>query len=106
MNGWKRYIQKCVNRDKTDFATKARMLGLPASAGAPALAATGGRATSATLFDADADADADDDVNADNADTDNPDLSVTLMMAELRPLHSQTVSLLLLLLLKLVLPVM
>ena len=65
-----------------------------------------GRATSATLFDADADADADDDVNADNADTDNPDLSVTLMMAELRPLHSQTVSLLLLLLLKLVLPVM
>ena len=64
------------------------------------------RATSATLFDADADADADDDVNADNADTDNPDLSVTLMMAELRPLHSQTVSLLLLLLLKLVLPVM
>ena len=78
------------------------MLGLPASAGAPALAETGGRATSATLFDADAD----DDVNADNADTDNPDLSVTLMMAELRPLHSQTVSLLLLLLLKLVLPVM
>ena len=65
------------------------------------------RATSATLFDADADADADadDDVNADNADTDNPDLSVTLMMAELRPLHSQTVSLLLLRL-KLVLPVM
>ena len=49
MNGYKRYIQKRVNRDKTDFATKARMLGLPASAGAPALAATGGRATSATL---------------------------------------------------------
>ena len=49
MNGCKRYIQKRINRDKTDFATKARMLGLPASAGAPALAATGGRATSATL---------------------------------------------------------
>ena len=42
MNGRKRYIQKLVNRDKTDFATKARMLGLPASAGAPALAETGG----------------------------------------------------------------
>ena len=34
---------------KTDFVTKARMLGLPASAGAPALVETGGRATSATL---------------------------------------------------------
>ena len=64
-------------------------------------------AVDADDFDADDfDADADNDVNADNADTDNPDLSVTLMMAELHPLHSQTVSLLLLLLLKLVLPVM
>ena len=44
MNGWKRYIQKRVNREKTDFATKARMLGLPASVKAPALAATAGRA--------------------------------------------------------------
>ena len=35
--------QKCVNR-KIDFATKARMLGLPASVKAPALAETGGRA--------------------------------------------------------------
>ena len=42
--GWKWYIQKRVNRDKIDFATKARMLGLPASVKAPALAATGGRA--------------------------------------------------------------
>ena len=30
MNGWKWYIQKHVNRDKPDFVTKARMLGLPA----------------------------------------------------------------------------
>ena len=49
MNGWKRYIQKRVNRDKTDFATKARMLGLPASAGAPALAETGGLAVAQLL---------------------------------------------------------
>ena len=44
MNGWKRYIQKRVNRDKIDFATIACMLGLPASVKAPVLAATGGRA--------------------------------------------------------------
>ena len=49
MNGWKRYIQKRVNRDKTDFATKARMLGLPASAGAPLLAETGGLAVAQLL---------------------------------------------------------
>ena len=47
--GWKWYIQKLVNRDKIDFATKARMLGLPASVKAPALAATGDRATYSTL---------------------------------------------------------
>ena len=46
MNG---YIQKRVNREKTDFATKARMLGLPASAGAPALAETGGLAVAQLL---------------------------------------------------------
>ena len=34
---------------KTDFVTKARMLGLPASAGAPALVETGGLANSANL---------------------------------------------------------
>ena len=34
---------------KTDFATKARMLGLPASTGAPALAETGGLAVSQLL---------------------------------------------------------
>ena len=44
MNGRKQYIQKRVNRNKTDIATKARMLGLPASAGAPALAETSGLA--------------------------------------------------------------
>ena len=38
------YTQKPVNRDKTDFATEARMLGLLASVKAPALAATNGRA--------------------------------------------------------------
>ena len=38
------YTQNRVNRDKTDFAIKERMLGLPASVKAPALAATGGRA--------------------------------------------------------------
>ena len=32
-----------INRDKTDFVTKVRMLGLPASVKAPALAATSGR---------------------------------------------------------------
>ena len=37
------YTQKHVNRDKTDFATEARMLGLLASVKAPALAATNGR---------------------------------------------------------------
>ena len=42
--GWKWYIQKRVNRDKIDFATKAHMLGLPTSVKAPALAATGGSA--------------------------------------------------------------
>ena len=38
MNGWKRYIQKRVNRDKTDFATTARLLGLSCCVKAPALA--------------------------------------------------------------------
>ena len=49
MNGWKQFIQKRVNRNKTDFATKARMLGLPASAGAPALAETSGLVVSQLL---------------------------------------------------------
>ena len=44
MNGWKRYIQKRVKRDKIDFATIACMLGIPASVKAPVLAATGGLA--------------------------------------------------------------
>ena len=53
MNGTihhQRYTQKCENRDKTDFATEARMLGLLASVKAPALAATSGRATYSTLL--------------------------------------------------------
>ena len=39
----------CVDCDKTDFEPKARMLGLPASAGAPALAETGGLAVAQLL---------------------------------------------------------